>query len=202
MHNRQCEICGKSNLVNISSHMMQVHGTKFNDYKSTKYANIGISDTSKRNLSKTLSEREHNVDNNLTGNSNVIKQHTMTNAAGKMVSIKGEIHPFTGQDMPNYLSQNLALLRRFFAMTKERKRWYIKHDAPESFIRFLREGIAMIYEGYIECSEQFDNTYKEKLLSGSTTYEKVRKILAHEKVIGFVECMANKITEFLSNTIE
>ena len=88
-------------------------------------------------------------------------------------------------------------------MTKERKRWYIKQDAPELFIRFLSEGIAMIQEGYLECSEQFENNYREKLLSGSTPYDKVRKLLAHENVIGSVGCMAHKIAEFFrSNDIE
>jgi hypothetical protein len=52
-----------------------------------------------------------------------------------------ESHPLTGQIMSVYLRQNLVLLRHFFAMAKERKKWYLKKDAPDTFILFLREGL-------------------------------------------------------------
>ena len=100
-----------------------------------------------------------------------------------------------------YLSQNLALLRLFFAMTRERKKWYLKHDAPITFVRFMRESLNMIEVGRINCGKKLDKFYKDKILSRHTSDDRTRALLSKENVINFVECMTVEVLGFLSEIL-
>ena len=101
-----------------------------------------------------------------------------------------------------YLTGNLKLLRRFFAMTRERKKWYLKKHAPQSFVLFLREALNMIEVGRIKCGEKLDDFYKDKILNRDVSNDKARLLISKDNVIDFVECMTVEVMAFLSEKLE
>ena len=100
-----------------------------------------------------------------------------------------------------YLVDNLAILRRFISMTRERKKWYLKKIAPESFIKFLREAFNMIEIGRIKCLDKLDKFYGDKVLNKDISHERARLLMAGGNVIGFIECMVVEVMLFLSDKL-
>ena len=90
----------------------------------------------------------------------------------------------------------------FFAMTRERKKWYLEKEAPESFVQFLREALKMIEVGRITCGDKLDKCYKDKILSKGIRHDKTGLLLTKENVIDFVECMSVEVIAFLSDKLE
>ena len=201
-YHRECPIC-HGRVKDLSTHLRQQH--KLPPEERTRFlslAKMSKSPTSHNFTCQKVNLPEEQMVQNATKYSGEVVPSLKTsrdeNTYGEQTSIHGGTHPVTNQTLPLYLSQNLVHLRKFFAMTKERKKWYIKREAPESFIRFLREGLAMIVEGQIVCSDEINQFYRDKLLSKTLTHDKARIFLSNDKFMDFVQCMSVKVVEFLA----
>ena len=86
------------------------------------------------------------------------------------------IHQTKPKVSDTYLVKNLKLLRKCFAMTRKRNKWYIKKNALESFVLFSREAFNGIEAGRIKCGDKLDSFYKDKILDRNISEDKASVI--------------------------
>jgi hypothetical protein len=146
---RHCPICSKNSLKDLSTHLRQRHKLSVkerHEYLAEAKRTINSSKTTKsvnsRSISSSSSELD-NSDSDIASRKNEETEEIEEEEEHKEVGESDHDDTFTQEGKLYKDDQDfLPILRKMLAMNMEQKRWYIKYNAPDDFIRFLR-GISL-----------------------------------------------------------